>query len=185
MKNKHSAIFFILFIIIIAVSIITVIYADSTIISVISTVSTLLGIFGLLYSFKLDRNISEASFLFELYTTFKGNVNIETISQKLEKVFLGEKTEITDEDRHCIVEYLTFFEVLASMENRGVISISSFDALFGYDFFLAINNSDVKRIELDPYAAYYTQTLHLAKKWYTYRKRHKYPIPLEDCEKAE
>ena len=185
MKNKHTSIFLLLFLVIVAASIFTVIFADNTIISVISTISTLLGILGLLYSFKLDRNISEASFLFDLYNTFRGNEKIGELSQKLEKVFLGETTEITNDDRSNIVEYLTFFEVLASMEGRGVISISSFDALFGYDFFIAVNNDDVKSIELIPYAAYYSETIRLEKKWRIYRKRHKFPIPLETPENSK
>ena len=178
MKNGHTTIFLALFILIVGASFFTVMYADDDLISIISTVSTLLGIVGLLYSFKLDRNISEASFLFDLYGSFRENDSIKNISLKLEDVFLGKETSITEADRRDIVEYLKFFETLASIEKRGVVSIDSFDPLFGYDFFLAIDNEDVKRIELDTYCMYYTETVRLSKKWRRYRIKHKLPIPL-------
>lgn len=60
-----------------------------------------------------------------------------------------------------------------------MISIQAFDSLLGYDFFIAINNKDLRRIELDPYASYYMETVRLAKKWRKYRIKHKLPIPLE------
>ena len=185
MRNKHTTVFLILFIIIVIVSIFSALYADDTVVGIISTVSTLLGIAGLLYSFKLDRNISEASFLFDLHSSFRSNDCINRISDKLEAVYLGKQVSVTEEDRHDIVEYLTFFEMLGSMEDRGVISISSFDALFGYDFFLAYNNPDVKLIELDTYRMYYTQTHRLAKKWEAYRIKRNYPIPLQQTEQEK
>lgn len=179
MKNKHTTLFLFLFVIIVVVSIFSAFYADDTIVGIISTISTLLGIIGLLYSFKLDRNISEASFLFDLHGSFRSNESIQRLAVKLEAVYLGKDVKLTEEDRHDIVEYLTFFEMLASMEGRGVISISSFDPLFGYDFFLACNNPDVRAIELDSYGMYYTETQRLAKKWEKYRIHHKLAIPLQ------
>lgn len=179
MKNKQSIIYCVIFGVVIAVSGICVLLSNNAIVDVFSMGSTVFGVVGLLYSFHLDRNISEASFLFQLYQSFKGNEEIQKLGQKLEAVFLGKRVELTEEDRHSIVEYITFFEVLGSMEARGVISISSFDALLGYDFFVAINNEDVKRMELEPFACYYVETVRLAKKWERFRKNHKLPIPLE------
>ena len=74
----------------------------------------------------------------------------------------------------------TFFEILASMEHRGVISIECFDALFGYIFFIAYNNKDVKEIALEPYSDYYTMVHTLAPRWEKYRRRKGLPIPLSD-----
>ncbi len=184
MKNKHTTLFIVLFVIIVVISIFSARYADDTVVGVISTVSTLLGIVGLLYSFKLDRNISEASFLFDLHGAFRSNECVQRLAVKLEAVYLGKDVKLTEEDRHDIVEYLAFFEMLASMEGRGVISISSFDPLFGYDFFLACNNPDVREIELDTYGMYYTETLRLAKKWEKYRVKHGMAIPLKKDDNA-
>lgn len=182
MKNRQSVIYCIIFAVVIAVSAFCIAFSNNLIVDIFSMSSTVFGVVGLLYSFYLDRNISEASFLFQVYQSFKGNAEIQKLSQKLEAVFLGEKVELTEDDRHSIVEYLTFFEVLGSMEARGVISIQAFDSLLGYDFFIAVNNEDVKRIELDPYASYYMETVRLAKKWRKYRVKHKLPIPLESSD---
>ena len=179
MKSKQSIIYYVIFVSVIIVSGICIWASNDTLVSAFSTFSTIFGVVGLLYSFQLDRNISEASFLFQLYQSFKGNEEIQKIAQKLEAVFLGNQVEITEEDRHSIVEYLTFFEVLGSMEERGVISISSFDPLLGYDFFIIVNNADVRRIELDTFSQYYAQTQRLEKKWRKYRIKHKLEIPLE------
>ena len=179
MKNRQTIIYSIIFIVVIAISSVCILLSNSVVVDIFSLSSTIFGIVGLLYSFHLDRNISEASFLFQLYQSFKDNNEIQNLSQKLEKVFLGNETELTEADRHSIVEYLTFFEVLGSMEGRGVISIQAFDPLFGYDFFIAINNADVRRLELDPFVSYYTETIRLSKKWEKYRKKNRLPIPLE------
>ncbi len=179
MKIKQSIVYYFIFAIVIIISIVSVLLSNDTILNIFSLASTIFGIIGLLYSFQLDRNISEASFLLQLHQTFKGNTEIQNLSQKLEAVFLGKPVSITEDDRPGIVEYLSFFEMLGSMESRGVISIASFDALFGYDFFIAVDNADVQKIELEPYCDYYTQTYRLNKKWRRYRKKHKLLIPLE------
>ena len=185
MKNKQSIIYYFIFALVITISIICVWLSNDLIINVFSTVSTIFGVIGLLYSFHLDRNISEASFLLQLHQTFKNNEKIQKLSQKLESVFLEIPTTIDENDRNNIVEYLTFFEMIGSMEERGVISIASFDSLFGYDFFIAVDNVYVKQIELDSYSEYYKQTHRLMKKWRRYRKKHKLVIPLEHIYAAE
>ena len=180
MKNRQSAIYCVIFVIVVTISTICVLLSNSIVVDIFSISSTIFGIVGLLYSFYLDRNISESSFLFQLYQAFKGNEEIQKLSQKLENVFLGKEGNISEEDRHSIVEYLTFFEMLGSMEKRGVISINTIDALFGYDFFIAINNVDIKRIELEPFSSYYTETIRIAKRWKCYRIKHNLPIPLDN-----
>ena len=180
MKNKSTSIFALSFLAVVIVSILIVLLADETVITIISTISTLIGIVGLLISFKLDRNISEASFIFDLYKTFRENENIKNISNKLDDYFLGKEGNITEGDRSNIVDYLTFFEMLGSMVKRGAVSIESIDPLFGYDFFIAVNNPFVQEIELNTYSNYYVQTIELVKKWKEYREKHNLPIPLSD-----
>ena len=180
MKNKSTSIFTVSFLLVVIISILIVLLADEAVITIISTISTLIGIVGLLISFKLDRNISEASFIFDLYKTFRENENIKNISNKLEAFFLEKDVLISEEDRSDIVDYLTFFEMLGSMVKRGAVSIESIDPLFGYDFFIAVNNPIVKQLELETYADYYVQTAELKKKWKKYREKHGLPIPLSN-----
>ncbi len=185
MKNKSTNIFAFAFLIVVVVSILTVLFADELVITIISTISTLIGIVGLLISFKLERNISEASFIFDLYKTFRENENIKNISNKLDDYFLGKEVSITEEDRSNIVDYLTFFEMLGSMERRGAVSVECIDPLFGYDFFIAVNNPIVQELELKTYGEYYVQTTALMKKWKKYREKHGLPIPLSENNKGE
>ncbi len=180
MKNKHTLYFFVLFVFAVVASVIACLFADEVVITIISTVSTMVGIIGLLISFRLDRNISEASFLFDLNKTFRGSNEVQRIAVKLEKFFLGEEVSITEVDRHDIVSYLTFFEMLANLYERGVISINSFDSLFAYDFFIAVNNKEVQKIEINDYLNYYVKLMKLKTDWEKYRKRKKLPIPLTE-----
>lgn len=174
--------FVLVFLLVVIVSILVVVIADEIYITIISTISTLIGIAGLLISFKLERNISEASFIFELYKTFRENGNIKNISDKLDAYYIGKEVTIDENDRSGIVDYLTFFEMLGSMEQRGAVSVASIDPLFGYDFFVAVNNPLIKEIEFEKYKEYYVQTYALLKKWEKYRKKHGLPIPLSDVE---
>ncbi len=178
MRNKSTSIFAFSFLAVVVISILIVLLADEAVITIISTISTLIGIVGLLISFKLDRNISEASFVFELYKTFRENENIKNISNKLEAYFLGQEVSITENDRSDIVDYLTFFEMLGSMEQRGAVSVQSIDPLFGYDFFIAVNNPIVREMEFERFNEYYVQTTALLKKWKKYREKHGLPMPL-------
>lgn len=177
MKNRFTLGVILFCICTIIASILACLFADEIVITIISTVSTLIGLAGLIIGFSMDRSISEASFLLDLHKTFRSNEEAQRIAIKLEHVFLGKEVQITEADREDIVAYLTFFEMFASMYDRRVISIASFDPLFGYDFFIAVNNEKVKEIELTPYKHYYVEIHKLKPAWEKYRRKRNLPIP--------
>ena len=185
MKNKFTLGVIIFCLTAIVASVLSCIFAGEIVITIISTTSTLIGLAGLIIGFNLDRNISEASFLLDLHKTFRANANAQRIAEKLERIFLGEQVDVTIKDRQDIVAYLTFFEMLASMYDRRVIFVSSFDSLFGYDFFLAVNNKAVREIELEPYREYYVEIYKLKPVWEAYRRRKNLPIPFSSSNEGK
>lgn len=177
---KKQYIYYILFCLIVVSGVIVSILADNVVLESISIIATLAGVLGLLFSFKLDRDLNASSFLVNLYNTFRGNKEIQKLSRKLDDKYLNKPVTIDESDRHSLIEYLTFFEVLGSLERRGVITINVFDSLFGYDFFVAANDKDVQNLELITHKSYYYEIHRLYPRWAKFRKKHKLPIPFEE-----
>lgn len=146
---------------------------------VIFASASLLGVYGLLYNFKREREIAEATFIFDLYKAFRSNEKIVNLYSKLEQHYLGKEVEINENDRKGIVEYLVFMENLASLFQRNIVTIKKIDPVFGFDFFIVTNNPVVQEVELIPYCDYYIGTYKLYNAWFKYRNKKEYPVPLD------
>ena len=57
-----------------------------------------------------------------------------------------------------------------------MIKISAVDDLFGYKFFVAINNAEIQKMELIPYQTAYKGIYKAHKLWAAYRKKHNLEI---------
>ncbi len=66
--------------------------------------------------------------------------------------------------------------MLGSMEKRGAVSISGIDPLFGYDFFIAVNNPVIREMEFEQFNEYYIQTTYLLKNGKDTEKSTDYPF---------
>lgn len=154
-------------------------YEDKSLTDIVFAVASLLGIYGLLYNFKRERDLAEAKFIFDLYKAFRSNEKIVNLYTKLEMYYLGKEVEINEEDRKGIVEYLVFMENLASLVQRNVITLKRIDPIFGFDFFIAAHNPAVQELELLPYRDYYVGTYKLYRLWLKHREKRKLPIPIE------
>ncbi|HQH62261.1 MAG TPA: hypothetical protein PL044_01070 [Clostridiales bacterium] len=177
---KRKSIILIIFVSILFIGFIYCSFKIDNLTKVVAGAASLLGIYGLLYNFKHERDIAEAQFIFDLYKAFRSNEKIVNLYIKLELHFLGKEVIIDENDRKGIVEYLVFMENLASLFERNVITIKKIDPIFGFDFFIITHNLAVQEIELIPYRDYYTGTYKLYDAWLKYRKKKKRPIPLSE-----
>ncbi len=70
-----------------------------------------------------------------------------------------------------VAQYYTFFENLYLLYRHHVAEIEDLDDLFGYRFFLFMNNPYVQEHYILPTSSSYTQVFALYEVWIKYRRR--------------
>ncbi len=77
-----------------------------------------------------------------------------------------------EEQLHDIFDCLGFFERIKILLDNRVIDMSTVDRLFGYRFFLLVNNPHVQKFALYPDGHDFTTVFALHKQWTQYRQLH-------------
>ncbi len=119
---------------------------------------------------KLTGGFNEAQVILQLHADFTQNNDIRYIYEKLEESRNDESVHLKKEDKTKISAYLTFFEAVYYLLNKGILKIGPVNDLFGYRFFLAVHNEDVQKLELIKDAGYYVDIFKLHKELTDYRK---------------
>lgn len=129
---------------------------------------------------RIQRNISEAQFILQYNRAFMENEHMAEVEKDLEDfTYYNTKGDmINSNNRQYFVNYLVYFEGLASSVLRDELSLEHIDDLMAYRFFLVVNNVEVQEKQLFEFADYYRGCFALYKKWKQYRMDHKKPIPL-------
>ena len=118
--------------------------------NIITALTAVVGAVAIWFEMKRSKDMAEGQFISSLNQDFLGN---EDIKRLYEKLVAG--SEILEEDRVKIVEYMTFFETVFLLLDRGVLALDLTDDLFYYRFQVAVNNKDIQSMELLPDAQYY------------------------------
>ena len=129
-----------------------------------------------------QNDIEEASFILQYNQTFIQDPNMAEVESLLEQnAFYGlESPIITKENRQKFVNYLVYLEGLAPIIMSGILKFEHIDNLMAYRFFLAVNNPELQREEILPFASYYQGCFRLYSLWADYRAEHRLDIPLKD-----
>lgn len=143
----------------------------SEIATVITTITAIIGAVALWIQFSKDKQISQASFIVEFYQTFyaqEGNLKVLT---ELDKKYSNEKYDSLKMMKPEVLNYLGWIRSLCSLIDRGVLSIESVDEIYGYKFFIILNNKEVQEMELSKYPDLYKLMFRTHKSWSDYRKK--------------
>jgi len=97
-----------------------------------------IGALMVVYEVRLTKRLAQAEFIRDLQTSFSADANICELWRKL---LLEE--EITPADRARVSSYLTFFETLHLLVDRGALDLALTDDLFRNRFFKAVGNHGV------------------------------------------
>lgn len=141
------------------------------------------GFLLVMYQLKRDDRLNSSQFIFEFNSNFISDKDLAMVEWELERSAdgFGElQIDYGNPDYQNFVNYLVFHEGFAAVVKQGVISFEEFDNLLSYRFFICMNNPDVQRILICPYAEYYQGCFWLYKHWYEYKKRNGLPIPCEE-----
>ena len=129
-------------------------------------------------SFIRDPNMAAVeAWLEEYYVGYRsGKANAEATPQAGAEQTAGKRAEETNplgapgtKGRQHLINYLVYLEGLAAVVYNGSMDLSSIDSLFGYRFFIAVNNPLVQDEELAPYAIHYQGIYWLYDTWVKYR----------------
>ena len=89
-------------------------------------------------------------------------------------------SDCLSQEYQSIVNYLVYLEGFSALINQEIVDIKDVDDLFGYRFFIAMNNPVIQEFELRAYKPYYRGCYSAYKKWSKYRNDNKIAIPFEN-----
>ena len=156
----------------------------------LTTTTALIAAVTFWMQLKRSENLNEASFIMNLNNQFISNKELTQVEHALEvyhnEIQAGKdpadvKLSLQLEDRshhdcQMLINYLVYMESLAAIIQRNVMHLGVIDDLFAYRFFLAVNNPEVQKYELHPYANYYQGCYRLAETWTKSLKNREIPL---------
>lgn len=181
MKRKTTGVLLAATILIAAYVVSTCFFDYSYISTVVATVVAGLGIFGVCIQLKKEADITEAEFLMNFNFTFITTEKFVALERKLEDARKkNQPLEVTEENRQDLIDYLVYLESFAPLVLNKMVRLDIVDNLFGYRYFIAVNNPGVQKSELLPEGTYYRGCYLLYRAWKKYREDHGLEIPLKD-----
>lgn len=152
----------------------------SKLFNAITVITAIVGAIALFIQFKKDKQINEASFIFDFSGSFYDQYNCAELVPILDDYADKKiKTINYEENLGIIIRYMQWVESIGAIIEKGTIDLKSIHQVLGYRFFIIVNNKEIQKKELIPYREHYIGTFKLYKKWYEYKKAHNLPIPLE------
>ena len=130
-----------------------------------------IGALMVVYEVKLTKRLAQAEFIRDLQTSFSSDGNIGELWRK---VLLDE--EITGADRAMVSSYLTFFETLHLLVDKGTLDLALTDDLFRNRFFKAIGHTGVLETALVKEAGSFANIHDLIATWHDYLLANDIPI---------
>lgn len=117
--------------------------------------------------------VSKGQFVLELEQAYTNNPEFTDLFMRCWKDYIhpDKKTNINiKKDRNTIINYLTYFESIYIMINKGNIELKLIDDLFARRFFVVVNNAEIQKYELVRNKQYYNNIIELYEMWKNYRE---------------
>lgn len=130
-----------------------------------------IGALVVVYEVRLTKRLAQAEFIRDLQTSFSSDANI---CELWRKVLLDE--EITGADRAMVSSYLTFFETLHLLVDKGTLDLGLTEDLFRNRFFKAVGNQGVLETALVKEAGSFANIHNLIATWHDYLLTNNIPI---------
>lgn len=169
--RRKGILMLLLIVIFVAAYLISTCFIDYNYVStVVATIVAGLGIFGVWFQLKKDADIKEAEFLMDYNFSFLTEDKFVKMERRLELDMKGTAPlNLTDDEKQDLVDYLVYLESLAPLIRSKLVRLEMVDDLFGYRYFIAVNNPVVQESELFPDAEYYRGCFSVYQMWSDYR----------------
>jgi hypothetical protein len=116
----------------------------------------------------------------EFWKSFSENPLLIGIQMKCDKDINAKKTCFSDEDYEGITIYAQWLEALCAIINREVVSLDFINNMYGYMFFVFVNNKYVQEKEILPNEKYYQGIIEAYGLWVKYLKKHNKEVMFEE-----
>lgn len=117
------------------------------------------------YQLSKEYRNNETSFIKKCFEVFKMNPNNINSNRMID----GEIRE----DYQDIVNYLVYLESFVPLIIYNRIELEEIDDLYGYRYFIAVNNPVIQEMELFPYRDYYNGCFSVYERWRRFRSNKK------------
>ncbi len=145
----------------------------ATISEIVASAVTMAGIVFIAWQVSDTRRFTKSQLLNELQRDSKEYRHVYRMItgswKTTEKV--ASKGEELEEQLQNVFECLGFFERIKMLLDNKVIDLPTADRLFGYRFFLLVNNPNVQRLALYPDGHDFTGVFALHRQWSQHRQR--------------
>lgn len=175
-KTKLSMIIIFASIILIILSMASVYYfhtGDEASVGIFSLAVTLIGTIFIAVELKNGQDVTCSEMLINLNNYFHGSDRLMKVYQVLEDCEMdGDYSDEKWKDVSSVevAQYCTFFENLYMLHRHHIAHIEDLDDLFGYRFFLFMNNPYIQEHYLLPTSSSYVQLFELCQIWTRHRK---------------
>lgn len=143
-------------------------------VGIFSLAVTLLGTIFIAVELKNGQNVTCSDMLIDLNNYFHDSDRLMKVYEVLENQLGGIECPAKaweDVKGVEIAQYCTFFENLYLLYRNEVASIDDLDDLFGYRFFVFVNNPYIQEKYILPTSSSYIQIFKLYEAWIGYRKK--------------
>ena len=175
-KTKLSMMIIFSSIILVLLSMASIYYfhtGDEASVGIFSLAVTLIGTIFIAVELKNGQDVTCSEMLINLNNYFHDSDRLMKVYQVLEECEM--KGDYSDEKWKDVssvevAQYCTFFENLYMLHRHHIANIEDLDDLFGYRFFLFMNNPYIQEHYLLPTSSSYVQLFELCQIWIRHRK---------------
>lgn len=150
-------------------------------VQILSELIAILGVELLVVELHQARQLLQSEQLIKLNADFNGNDDYRVVYSALEKYDFENSPDL-ELDSMSIASYISFFEALQVLIERGAVSLEMINDLFGYRFFIMAHNPYIQKRFLLGESRNYKTIFILEKNWMKYRRENGYSIFHEEME---
>lgn len=181
---KKSKIITIISILVLSISLFSTLVLDegfaNRIAEIVTVITAVIGAVALFLQFQRDKDINESSFMLEFWKSFSENDTSIAIQKKCDQDINSKNTHFVKDDYDGILVYAQWLETLSAVINRNVLSFDFINDMYGYIFFVFVNNKYIQKTELLPNIKYYQGIVKAYKTWEKYLTKHNKEILLSE-----
>ncbi len=147
-----------------------VVGGNSIVVDVLSFLATIVGTIFIAVELRSSSKTTCSDMLINLNNYFHENEALMSIYNQLDSCYeKGKKLDCSVLDNSAVGAYATFFENLYLLEKNKIARMADIDALFGYRFFIFMNNPSIQEGYILPTSSSYSNLFELYSVWIDYR----------------
>lgn len=175
--DKRLQLFIVFSIVLLTLLCISVVFTfrtgEEATVGIFSLAATLLGTIFIAVELKNSQEVTCSDMLIDLNNYFHDSDRLMKVYEVLETCQIeGTDNDELWKDVKCteVAQYCTFFENLYLLQHHHIADIADLDDLFGYRFFLFMNNPYIQEKYILPTSSSYVQIFNLYKVWIQHRE---------------